>query len=278
MTATIATPAEPSRATAPTRRRRTGNGEPSRVLRVVLPILAFGLFIGVWEAYVAIKDISVLLLPAPHQIVKEFFDNFSQLWELSKNTFLQAMAGLLFATALSIVVAGLTYGLPSVAKALENYSAIAKALPTVAIYPICTVFFGVGTAAVVAIITIGIFPIMFLYVIRGFTGTSEHDALMTSMSAGRFHRFADLVLPRSLSYLMAGLRAAAPTSIIITIVAQYFGGRVSTLGAFIRRESGNLHTLAMWGAVLAACLLGLVVFGAVSLLDRRFSRWRQNGD
>ncbi len=260
------------------RRRSAASDEPPRILRVLLPLLAFGVFIGIWEAYVAIKDISVLLLPAPHQIAKEFVENRAQLWELSKNTFLQAMAGLIVATLLSIVVAGLTYGLPRVAKALENYSAIAKALPTVAIYPICTVFFGVGTKAVIAIITIGIFPIMFLYVIRGFTGTSEHDALMTSLSAGRLDRFVDLVLPRSVSYLMAGLRAAAPTAIIITIVAQYFGGRVNTLGAFIRRESGNLHTLAMWGAVLAACVLGLVVFAAVSLLDRRFSRWRQSAD
>ena len=91
-------------------------------------------------------------------------------------------------------------------------------------------------------------------------------------------KFVDLVLPRSISFLMAGLRAAAPTAIIITIVAQYFGGRVNTLGAFIRRESGNLHTLKMWGAVLSACVLALVVFAAVSLIDRRFSRWRQGAD
>ena len=74
------------------------------------------------------------------------------------------------------------------------------------------------------------------------------------------------------------LRSPWPGFIIITIVAQYFGGRVNTLGAFIRRESGNLHTLKMWGAVLSACVLGLVVFAAVSLIDRRFSRWRQGAD
>lgn len=260
------------------RSRSERTGEPNRLLRIVLPLIALGIFIGIWEAYVAIKDISVLLLPPPHKIAKEFIENRSQLWELSKNTFTQAMTGLLVATGISIVIAGITYGMPPVSRALENYSAIAKALPTVAIYPICTVFFGVDSSAVVAIITIGIAPIMFLYVIRGFTGTSEHDALMTSLSAGRIHRFVDLVLPRSVSFLMAGLRAAAPTAIIITIVAQYFGGRVNTLGAFIRRESGNLHTLKMWGAVLSACVLGLIVFAAVSAIDRRFSRWRQGAD
>lgn len=273
MGATTTSTVRPRRA-RPARR----DGADGPLVRIVSPIVAFAAFIGVWEGYVAWRDISVLLLPPPHKIAGEFVDNFGQLRELAWNTFAQAFIGLVVATVASIVVAGLTYGIPPVAKALEDYSTIAKALPTVAIYPICTVFFGVGTQAVVAIITIGIFPIMFLYVLRGFADRSEHDALLTSMAAGPVHRFVEVVLPRSLSYLMAGLRAAAPTAIIITIVAQYFGGRVNTLGAFIRRESGNLHTLAMWGAVLAACLLGLVVFAGVSLLDRRFSRWRQNGE
>lgn len=265
-----------SRAVTTAARGDGRSGEPDRLLRILLPVVALSTFIGIWEAYVAIRGISVLLLPAPHKIAKEFIENHAQLWELSKNTFIQAMTGLLVATAISIAVAVLTYGIPPVSKALENYSAILKALPTVAIYPICTVFFGIDTSAVVAIITIGITPIMFLYVIRGFSARSEHDALMASLSAGWTHRFVDLLLPRSLSFLMAGLRASAPTAIIITIVAQYFGGRVDTLGAFIRRESGNLHTLQMWGAVLSACLLGLVVFAAVSVIDRRFSRWRQS--
>jgi len=248
------------------------------ISRLVPPILAFSIFIGVWEFYVFYKDISVILLPSPHRVVGEFFSNFWKLLKFAKNTFFEASVGLVVATLLSIILAGATYSSRKISGMLENYSALAKALPTVAIYPICTVFFGIGTQAIVAIVTIGIFPIMFLYVLRGFAGVSEHDALMESLSAGRMHRFVDLVLPRSVSYLMAGLRASAPTAIIITIVAEYFGGEVTTLGAFIRRESSNLHTLQMWGAILAACVLGLSVFAGVSLMDRYFSKWRPAND
>lgn len=248
------------------------------ISRLVPPILAFSIFIGAWEFYVFYKDISVILLPSPHRVVGEFFSNFWKLLKFAKNTFFEASVGLVVATLLSIVLAGATYSSRKISGMLENYSALAKALPTVAIYPICTVFFGIGTQAIVAIVTIGIFPIMFLYVLRGFAGVSEHDALMESLSAGRMHRFVDLVLPRSVSYLMAGLRASAPTAIIITIVAEYFGGEVTTLGAFIRRESSNLHTLQMWGAILAACILGLSVSAGVSLMDRYFSKWRPAND
>ncbi len=242
------------------------------------PILAFSIFIGAWESYVYVKDLSVILLPSPHSVVGEFISNFWQLLKFAKNTLFQALGGLFIGTFLSVIFAAVTYPSRRISGMLENYSALAKALPTVAIYPICTVFFGIGTKAIVAIVTIGIFPIMFLYVLRGFAGVSEHDSLMESLAAGRKHRFVDLVLPRSVSYLMAGLRASAPTAIIITIVAQYFGGEVTTLGAFIRRESSNLHTLQMWGAIFAACILGLLVFAFVSLIDRYFSKWRPTND
>ena len=246
--------------------------------RLAPPIVAFSIFIAVWEAYVYFGDISPILLPAPHRVAGEFVSNFWMLNKFARNTFFEAGVGLIVATLLSLGLAGATYSSRKLSGLLENYSALAKALPTVAIYPICTVFFGIGTKAIVAIVTIGIFPIMFLYVLRGFAGVSEHDGLMDSLSAGRAHRFFDLVLPRSVSYLMAGLRASAPTAIIITIVAEYFGGEVTTLGAFIRRESTNLHTLEMWGAILAACILGLSVFGGVSLVDRYFSKWRPTND
>jgi NitT/TauT family transport system permease protein len=248
------------------------------VTRLAPPILTFSIFIAIWESYVYFKDISVILLPPPHKVAGEFVSNFWQLNKFARNTLFEAAIGLFAATLLSLVIAGSTYSSRKLSGILENYSALAKALPTVAIYPICTVFFGIGTKAIVAIVTIGIFPIMFLYVLRGFAGVSEHDALMESLSAGKKHRFVDLVLPRSVSYLMAGLRASAPTAIIITIVAEYFGGEVRTLGAYIRRESSNLHTLEMWGAILAACVLGLAVFGCVSLIDRYFSKWRPASD
>ena len=85
-----------------------------------------------------------------------------------------------------------------------------------------------------------------------------------------------LGLPRALPYVMAGLRTAVPLSSIISIISEYFGGSVSTLGAYIRRESTMLHTVQVWSAIVMACLLGVLVFVAVSLLDRYFLRWHSS--
>lgn len=243
------------------------------VMTWIAPPILLGILIVAWEVYVATYDVEQILLPAPHVIFDRFLDDLSLLTRFAKSTLVEAMKGLSLAVVVSVVLAAAVHRVRWLANGLESWSGLLKALPVVALYPICTVFFGIGSTAVVAIVAIGTTPIMFLYVLRGFSGSSEHDELMRSISAGPWIRFTNLVLPRSLPYLMAGLRTAAPTSVIIAIIAEYFGGRVTTLGSYIRRESANLHTVQTWSAVLAACLLGLSVFGVVALADRFLLRW-----
>lgn len=244
------------------------------VTKWLAPLVLFGAFIGAWEMWIAVGHVKQLLLPAPHAIVGQFFDDFSKLAEFARNTFTEAFKGVLIGSLAALAVAALTYRVAWLASALKSYAATLKALPVVALYPICTVFFGITSKAVIAIVAIGIAPIVFAYAVRGFSGSSEQDELMRSISAGFAIRFRMLVLPRSVPYLMAALKTAVPTSIIIAVIAQYFGGRVTTLGSYIRRESANLHTLQMWSAILMSCLLGLACFGAVSLADRLLLRWR----
>ena len=246
-------------------------GSPRRslpVAAVVTPIVFFAVFIGAWQLLVRLADIQVLLLPAPTDIADRFVTDFGLLWELARNTAFEAFRGVLLGSVLGIAAAGLTQPIPWLSKGLLSYSSTVKALPVVALYPITTVFFGVSATAVVAMVTIAVTPIMFTYASRGFSGTSEHDELMRSISAGPLTRFWSLTLPRALPYLMAGLKTIVPLSIIIAIISEYFGGSVTTLGSYIRRESTNLHTVDMWSAIVMACALGIGAFVVVSLLDR----------
>lgn len=238
------------------------------VVRWVAPAVLLAAFFTAWELWVAIADVQQLLLPAPHVILQQFLDDFGKLVDLARNTLIEALKGVFIGGLGALVVAGLTYRVRWLASSLQSYAATVKALPVVALYPICTVFFGITSKAVVAIVAIGVAPIVFAFALRGFSGTSEQDELMRSISAGPLIRFRMLVLPRSLPYLMAALKTAVPTSIIIAVIAQYFGGSVTTLGSYIRRESANLHTVEMWSAIVMSCVLGLTCFGAVALVDR----------
>jgi NitT/TauT family transport system permease protein len=242
-------------------------------LAIVAPLVFFATFIGLWEILVKVRDIQILLLPAPSDIWSQFVEDFPLLRDLAKNTAIESIKGVVIGAVLAIGLAGLVHGIGWLNKSLLMYSSTIKALPIVALYPICTVFFGVTSSAIVAMVSIAVAPIMYTFASRGFSGTSEQDELMRSISAGWFTRFRSLVLPRALPYVMAGLKTAVPLSIIVAIISEYFGGSVTTLGSYIRRESVQLHTPEMWSAIVMACILGLVAFAAVSLLDRYFLRW-----
>ena len=243
------------------------------IAAIVTPIIFFSVFIGAWQLLVRVGDVQVLLLPAPSDIIGRFFTDFSLLFELAANTASEAFRGVFIGSTLGITLAGITQPVPWLNRGLLSYSSTVKALPVVALFPLTTIFFGVSSTAVVAMVTIAVSPIMFTYASRGFSGTSEHDELMRSISAGPFTRFWSLVLPRSLPYVMTGLKTIVPLSIIISIISEYFGGRITTLGSYIRRESTSLHTVDMWSAIVMACALGISAFIAVSLLDKFVLRW-----
>ncbi len=247
------------------------------VAAVVTPIVFFAIFLGGWQLLVRVAGIQVLLLPAPTDIADRFVTDFGLLVELARNTAIEAFLGVLIGSALGLALAGLTQPVSWLNEGLLSYSSTVKALPVVALYPITTVFFGVSSIAVVAMVTIAVAPIMFTYASRGFSGTSEHDELMRSISAGPLTRFWSLVLPRALPYVMAGLKTIVPLSIIIAIISEYFGGSVTTLGSYIRRESANLHTVDMWSAIVMACALGISAFAVVSALDRILLRRHGRG-
>ncbi len=243
---------------------------------VLTPTIFFAAFLAIWELAVRLGDVQVLMLPAPSVIWSRFIKDFDLLVELAVNTGTEAGKGVLIGSFIAIGLAGLVHGIGWLNQGLLSYSSTVKALPVVALYPVMTVFFGVTSKAVVMMVAVGVAPIMFTFASRGFSGTSEHDDLMRSISANWRIRMTALVLPRALPYVMAGLRTAVPLSIIISIISEYFGGSVSTLGAYIRRESTQLHTVQVWSAIVMACLLGVLVFVAVSLLDRYFLRWHSS--
>ncbi len=251
--------------------RASGGRVP--VAAIVTPAVFFTVFVGLWQLAVRLGDIQILLLPAPSDIITRFFEDFGLLTELALNTGYEAFRGVLIGTILAIVLAGATQPVQWLNRGLLAYSSTVKALPVVALYPLTTIFFGVSSTAIVAMVTIAVTPIMFTYASRGFSGTSEHDELMRSISAGPLTRFWSLILPRALPYLMTGLKTIVPLSIIISIISEYFGGSVKTLGSYIRRESSTLHTVDMWSAIVMACALGIFAFVVVSLLDRFLLRW-----
>lgn len=245
----------------------------SRYLRIAAPTATFLAFLAAWQAFVVLRQVPTLLLPAPSVIGAQVVADLPYLLRLSAATARDSLLGTVIAVLVAVVGAWVVHTSDAVSRLLSSASVALKALPVVALFPIATVFLGNTSAAVVAIVAISALPVMFVYTLQGLRQASTLDDLMHVIAAGPWRSTWSLRLPQSLPYVVTGLRTVLPLAVITAIIAEYFGGPITTLGTYIRRESANLHTVTMWSAIVLACVLGLLAAGVGTAGDAVARRW-----
>ncbi len=249
-------------------------GMRQRLLAIGSPIVALLILFAIWEAVITFKDVKELILPSPTNILVRAWEERASLIEYVAFTGREAMSGLLMATACALLLAMLLHGSKLMANLGLTLAGAGRALPTIVLYPVVTVFLGTTSLAVVVIVAITLVPLLLGYFLTGFTVRSDLDDLMSVTGASRWQRFRLVRFPVAMPYLITGLRTALPLAVISAIVAEYFGGSTATLGAFIRLQAGQLHTLDLWAAIVFACLLGVAAFVIGGLLEKAALRHR----
>ncbi|GEN79869.1 ABC transporter permease [Actinotalea fermentans] len=239
-----------------------------RLVSVGSPAVALAVAFALWELAVKAFAVKPLFLPAPSGIAAQAWTNRSQLGGFFWLTGKEAILGLLAATAVATFAAVLVHRSRTAAQLSASIAGAGRAMPTVVLYPIVTVFLGTTSLAVQTIIAIALAPLVFSYVLEGLTQKSDLDELMHVVGADRSQTFWKVRVPLATPHLLTGIRTALPLSVITAIVGEYFGGSTSTLGAHIRLMAQQLHTIDLWAAIVFACLLGVLAFVLGALLER----------
>jgi NitT/TauT family transport system permease protein len=116
---------------------------------------------------------------------------------------------------------------------------------------------------------------VFLNVSKGLTQSDPTQLeLMRSYGASPSTIIRKVRIPNSLAYLFVALRQAAPLAVVTAFVSEYFGGTQNGLGARITQSIASSRDAAGWAYVLAACILGLIFFGAAAAIERAAAPWR----
>jgi NitT/TauT family transport system permease protein len=142
-----------------------------------------------------------------------------------------------------------------------------QAIPLIAIAPIVHLWLPgiegiIGMAALIAF-----FPITIAFRI-GLASAPEGETQIFRMHGGGWAvRMRKLQLPRSLSHVFAGLRVAAPLSVIGSIVAE-FTGTDRGLGRNLLRAAKTLEPELMVASLILSTLLGIAFYGGILLLER----------
>ena len=237
-------------------------------------ILVFVLAIVVWQLAIDVFNIQRFLLPKPAAIVSTFWTQRSLLWSAGWLTLKEALGGFVIGSGLGIFMAVVLARFRRLGDALMPIAIAANAIPIIAFSPIFNAWFDplslsprMATAAVLCF-----FPVM-VNTLRGLTSVRPSQVdLMRSYAAGELEIFRRVRIPTALPYLFAALKVATVLAMIGAIVSDYFG-TFGSLGITIKNSVALFDFETAWAAILTASILGVLMYLAVSGIERIALRW-----
>jgi NitT/TauT family transport system permease protein len=248
-----------------------------RWVRSALPPIVVGVaMLVVWQLTVTLGRIAPFIVPSPTAIWAEMRAQKLNIWNAALASGENALIGLIGGTVVGILAAMLASRWRPLSEVSVPFAAVLNALPIIALAPILNNMFE-STSSVPRRLVAGIivfFPV-FLNTLRGLREVDPiHRELMDSYAANGWTFARKVRLPGALPFVFTGLRQASSLAVIAAVVAEYFGGLQNGLGSRITSAASFTAYPRAWAFVVGACVLGLVFYLAVLLLERLAMPWK----
>jgi NitT/TauT family transport system permease protein len=173
--------------------------------------------------------------------------------------------------------AGLLLGTSRLAAAAGNpLISLAYPIPKIALLPLLILWLGIGEAAKVAMIALGVF---FPVAINSYAGVRDADPLMVkaalSLGAGRGQLLRKVLLPGALPVVLAGYRLGAGIALLLVVSAEMINATAG-IGFLILNAGDLMLTGRLVVGLALLALLGLGSTWGLAVIERRLAPWRED--
>jgi NitT/TauT family transport system permease protein len=237
------------------------------------------LLLLVWQLAVASGLVESRLLPGPDKVwtalVTEI-GNGTLVYHASV-TISRALTGFLLAALVGIPFAAAMARSALVRNLFEPIFFIGYPIPKIALFPVFTYVFGIGTPSKIAFTFIEcLYPIV-VACYFGFRAVQTR-LVWTAQNCGasRATILSRVILPAALPSIFSGLRVALPVAIIVVVITEMIGDSIG-LGYYITIWSTRFTFANVYAAIIVIGICGLVLDQALLLLRRRAVYWEREG-
>jgi NitT/TauT family transport system permease protein len=239
------------------------------VISIIAGILA-------WHLVTRYSGMPNFILPSPLSVWTRFLKAIidgSLLYHTSV-TLIEIVFGLLAGTFLATIVGYALAKSRSLERILSPYIVASQAIPIVAIAPLLVIWLGDGILSKVVICALIVFFPVLVNTIVGVRAVpvALYD-LMNSLHASRAQILWKVEVPASLPVFLGGLRVGATLSVIGAIVGELVDAEEG-LGFLLQLGDFQYDTPMVFVAVFMLILLALMLYGIVTLLEKRFLKWQ----
>ena len=221
------------------------------------------------------------VLPAPHQIARDFYESVFVTRIDSKRslvyhagvTISATVLGFLLGTVLGIVLAVGIVHLRVLDRSLLPWVIASQTVPILAIAPMVVVVLGnLGLEGLLPKAIISMYLCFFPVAIGMVKGLRSPDPLqldlMRTYNASPAQVFWKLRWPAATRFMFASLKVAIAVSLVGAIVGELPTGAQAGLGARLLSGSYYGQTIQIWSALIMASLVGVVLVFIVGLAER----------
>ncbi|MFJ8266026.1 ABC transporter permease [Peribacillus asahii] len=144
-----------------------------------------------------------------------------------------------------------------------------------ALLPVFMLLLGIGETSKIAIV---LFACTWPILLNTIAAVGNVDPLLIksarSMNLSSYQLFLKVILPASVPTIFTGIRMAGTGAILVLIAAEMVGAKEG-LGYLITYSQYNFQIPEMYAGILTIALLGLLINQGLSMLERKFSKWKQ---
>jgi NitT/TauT family transport system permease protein len=243
------------------------------------PLLVFAL-LTLWQLSVMIFQIKEYIIPSPLSVLARIFvPEMAGKYQWLKHiqaTFVEIFFGFAITSILGILLAILIAWSRLLKGIITPLLTFFNSIPKIAMAPLFILWFGYGIMPNILIaFLIAFFPVV-INTVTGLNAVEEELLeLVRYMDARKWQVFLKIRLPNSLPYIFSGLKISTTLCVVGAIVGEFIAS-TKGLGFLLKDSQAAIDTPPMFAGLLLISVLGLGLFGLISLCARALMPWQKS--
>jgi NitT/TauT family transport system permease protein len=235
------------------------------------------LLLLIWQAAVASGLVESRLLPGPGTVWTALASEIANgaLIYHTTVTVSRALTGFLLASLIGIPFAAAMARSGVIRNLFEPIFFIGYPVPKIALFPVFTYIFGIGTPSKIAFTFLEcLYPIV-VTCYFGFRGVQTRLIWSAqNCGASRMTILRRVIFPAAMPSIFSGLRIALPVAIIVVVITEMIGDSIG-LGYYITIWSTRFRFANVYAAIIVIGICGLALDQALLVLRHRVVYWQR---
>lgn len=233
------------------------------------------LLLAFWHVSVATGWSTSRLLPPLDAVWRAWYGDMSNgiLLGHAATTIGRAMSGYVMAVVAGVLLAAAMARIALFGRMFEPFFFFGYPVPKIALFPVFTFIFGIGTPSKVAFTALEcLYPI----VVTTYMGVASVQTRLIwtarNMGASEWTVFRRVIVPAVLPNIFQGMRIALPLSIIIVVVTEMIGD-TKGLGAYVNIQSTRFRFANVYAGIVTIGMCGFLLDRTLAWVRTRAIRW-----